>query len=155
MRTVIKASSSAKAKKAVECSKGSIEDMLDAFEGRINQLENYEDGIATATEALNPWEMDYDEDIQNWSESDIEECGDVYMSTDVEAGTKYYETDPRRLISEEDMQEQAVGAMLSVMDQSDLDIDEAYQAWVEWCTEVGQWAKKQIESGNALSVYDR
>ena len=134
--------------KYIKATTGSIEDMLDAFESRIQQLENFEDVNMTT---------DICED-----EEDIEECGDIYSSDEIESsryfedgGITYYETDARSLLGEEDMYAEIVGGILGVMEQSDLSLEDAAQASREWFEDLISKAVKDIESGNALSVYDR
>lgn len=241
MKKSIQSCGNPQAFQKITASHGSIDEMLDAFENRIQQLENYDEvnmstdvldddsieecnKIASDEDILSGEEqyyfdvieyrypkgvelvadlfgMDYDEcdefiqelcGFSGYSANDIQWIGDdgidnpkicfkdgtiwmidgnygneylsdtgldanqiVSSACKVQSGTEYYDTDPRNLISEEEMQEQAIGAILSVMDQSGLDLDDAYQSWIDWCTEIGQWAKKQVESGRVKSMYDR
>lgn len=148
MRKVIRASKSAKELKAVKANTGTVEDMLDAFEGRIAQLENFD-------------ELNMSTDIYE-DENEIEECGDVYSSDEIESsryfedgGITYYETDARGLIGEEDMYAEIVGGILGVMEQSGLSLEEAAQASREWFEELISKAVKDIESEKAVSIYDR
>ena len=149
MRKVVLASKSAKERKSIKASSGSIEDMLDAFEGRIAQLENFD-------------ELNMATDIYE-DEEDVEECGDIYSAEDVEAGLKsfeedgmsYYETDPRNFMDEEDMLAEMIGSMLNLMTDYDMSLDEAAESWLSWTRSLIETAKAEIESGKAKSVYDR
>ena len=148
-KKVVKASANAKARKAIQASSGSIEDMLDAFEGRLSQLENFEDGVTMSTDIYE-------------DENEIEECGDIYSSDEIESsryfedgGITYYETDARRLLGEEDMYAEIIGGILGVMEQSGLSLEESAQASREWFEELISRAVKDIESEKAVSIYDR
>lgn len=141
MRKVITASDTAKERKAIKANSGSIEEMLDAFEGRISQLENFDDLNMTT---------DIYED-----EEDIEECGDVYSSEEILSDVEYYETDARNLMSEEDMYAEIVGAILGVIEQSGGTVEDAAKDCREWFNWLIDQAVTDIESGNAKSVYDR
>ena len=141
MRKVVLASKSAKERKSIKASSGSIEDMLDAFEGRIAQLENFD-------------ELNMATDIYE-DEEDVEECGDIYSAEDVEAGLKsfeedgmsYYETDPRNFMDEEDMLAEMIGSMLNLMTDYDMSLDEAAESWLSWTRSLIETAKAEIESG--------
>lgn len=132
MRNVIKASHSAKARKPIECAKGSIEDMLDAFENRIDQLENFDD-------------IDMSTNIE-----------DAYSKYDknVIASAQYYQTDPRHLMTEEDMLAEIISSMLNLIEDYDMSVEEAADSWISWTRSLVETAKSEIESGNAKSVYE-
>lgn len=81
MRKIIKASVAAKSKNRIECATGSIDDMLDAFEDRIDQLENFD-------------EVEMAIDIDAYDDEVCPECGQVpcvcgcnfEKTSDLEAG---------------------------------------------------------------------
>lgn len=79
---------------------------------------------------------------------------EISSSTKVLADT-YYETDPARLISEEDMLSQIIGSCLNLMSDSDMTLDDACQAYLDWIEDLVKQAKDKIASGDAKSNYER
>lgn len=81
------------------------------------------------------------------------------MKQYVKAGTgvKYYQTDPRNLITEEDMYDDIVGNLLDVTsgDYGDVDLKEAYNEYLVWIQGLLDRAVEEIESGKAKSIYDK
>ena len=71
--------------------------------------------------------------------------------------TTYYKTDPRDLISEEDMYSEIVGYMLDLIsgDYGEITLEEAANETIAWVTGLTERAKEEIASGEAKSIYDR
>ena len=76
---------------------------------------------------------------------------------DPKTGVTYYKTDPRDLITEEDMYDNIVAYLLDVTsgDYGDIDLKEASKDFQVWVQGLLDRAVEEIESGKAKSVYDR
>ena len=73
----------------------------------------------------------------------------VYGST-----VRYVQTDPRALIDEEDLLDDIAGAILNLVDDYGLTVDEAADECIAYHTDLVEQARKEIKSGAVKSVYE-
>jgi len=77
------------------------------------------------------------------------------MKKKVFANTRYVETDPRNLLSEEDLLEDIEGNLLNLCEDYGLTLDEAAESCMDYFKALIGQAKSYIRNGHVKSVYDR